>query len=303
MIAPSPATRTLLASFSMLWLCSCGKTTETPALAEATGQTLTIMSANTTSGNRQRFGGPGERIFQALRPDIVAIQEFNVPDPGGPRAWVERVFGKDFHFMVEPGRDSIPCGIVSRFPITASGEWNDPQVGNRDFAWATIDIPGAIDLHIISVHLHGSGRASSRKIEAEVIVAAAKKSFPKDDYLVLCGDFNTRTRKEAAIAVFRRHFSDRHIPVDQVGNSHTSKNRNYAYDWVMPNPRLDQLHQPLKFGAREFPEGLVFDTRLWQPPPAPALNSDSTAPGMQHMAVIKAFRLPDVATEEKPEAP
>jgi len=36
--------------------------------------------------------------------------------------------------------------------IVEAGEWDDPRVGNRDFAWARIDIPGPVDLWAVSVH-------------------------------------------------------------------------------------------------------------------------------------------------------
>lgn len=261
---------------------------------------LTIMTANTTSGNTQDYEGPGDRIFQALDPDVVAIQEFNVPDAGGRRAWVDRVFGTGFHYMVEPGEENIPCGVVSRYPITASGQWEDPQVGDRDFAWATIDIPGAIDLHVISVHLHGSGGTASRDIEAGIIMTAVGGQFPASDYIALCGDFNTTLRTEAAVQTFKAVFSDQHVPVDRHGDSDTNEPRNKPYDWVMPNGPLEELHQAITVGGLEFPDGLVFDSRLWSPPPAPALAGDSGAAHMQHMAVIKSYLLPLTTTMGTP---
>src|SRR5438046_1815712 len=36
-----------------------------------------VMAANITSGNNQRYETPGLDIFEGLRPDLVAIQEFN----------------------------------------------------------------------------------------------------------------------------------------------------------------------------------------------------------------------------------
>lgn len=254
--------------------------------------TITIMAANTTSGNFQEYQGPGDRIFQALNPDIVGIQEFSVPDAGGHRAWVDRVFGPEFHYMIETGNESIPNGVVSRFPITASGEWQDPQVSNRDFAWATIDIPGEIDLHVVSVHLHGGGGPSSRNIEAGVIVSEVTSTFPASDYIVLCGDLNTTSRTESCVTTLSSIFSTTHVPVDRNGDDDTNQPRNNPYDWVMPNSTLDSLNTTVSVGGLNFPHGIVFDTRLWSPPPSPALNGDSGVSGMQHMAVMKAFDLP-----------
>lgn len=260
------------------------------------GDQLVIVAANTTSGNLQQYEGPGDRIFQALDPDIVGIQEFNVPDAGGHRAWVDRVFGTEFHYMIEAGGESIPCGVISRYPITASGEWQDPQVNDRDFAWASIDIPGPKDLHVVSVHFHGSGGSSSRNIEAGVIVSEVSAAFPADDYIVLCGDLNTTSRTEAAVTTLKAVFSDAHVPVDRNGDDDTNQNRNNPYDWVMPNAALDAIHATYELGGRSYPDGLVFDTRLWSPPPSPALAGDSGAGMMQHMAVVKAFQLPATET-------
>lgn len=38
--------------------------------------------------------------------------------------------------------------------------------------------------------------------------------------------------------------------------------------------------------------GLVFDSRLWTPPPPPILPADSVQAGMQHLVVMKAFWIP-----------
>lgn len=291
------STETIELTLSSPTGASLGATTHTVTVADddsapPSGETLVIVSANTTSGNNQQYEGPGDRIFQALDPDIVGIQEFNVPDPGGLRAWVDRVFGTEFHYSIEGGNENIPCGVVSRYPITASGEWQDPQVSDRDFAWATIDIPGETDLHVISVHLHGGGGPSSRNIEAGVIVDQVQATFPASDYIVLTGDFNTTSRTESCVTTFKTIFSDAHTPVDQGGDDDTNEPRNNPYDWVMPNTPLEALHTTFEFGGLSFPSGFVFDTRLWSPPPSPALTNDSGASQMQHMAVVKAYQLP-----------
>lgn len=272
-------------------------------VAAAGGETLVIAAANTTTGNRQHYEGPGERILQALDPDIVGIQEFNVPDAGGIRAWVDRVFGTGFHFSIEPGDELIPCGVISRYPITASGEWQDPQVPDRDFAWASIDIPGEVDLHVISVHFHGSGGSPSRDAEARVIIDRVKATFPATDYIVLAGDLNTSSRTEACITTLEAVFSDARVPVGPGGDDDTNQPRSKPYDRVMPNAPLEALHTTFEFGGKSFPDGLVFDTRQWDPPPAPALTTDSGTENMQHMAVVKAYRLPVATPDEPPHAP
>ncbi|RME01684.1 MAG: hypothetical protein D6812_07640, partial [Deltaproteobacteria bacterium] len=73
-----------------------------------------IMSANITSGDHSAYEDPGIRIFQALEPDVVLIQEFNY-EGGTLREFVNRAFGSEFSYYVEPGRENIPNGIVSRY--------------------------------------------------------------------------------------------------------------------------------------------------------------------------------------------
>jgi hypothetical protein len=50
----------------------------------------------------------------------------------------------------------------------------------------------------------------------------------------------------------------------------------------------------VKLGDQSFPAGLVIDTRIHKPISdlAPALVTDSEAPNMQHMGVIRDFLLP-----------
>lgn len=255
-----------------------------------TGPTLVVVSANTTSGIFQQYEGPGDRIFQAIAPDVVGLQEFNVPDAGGRRAWVDRVFGTQFDFYVEPGNEQLPTGIISRYPIIAAGQWADSQVSNRDISWATIDIPGQINLHVVSAHFVTSS-SGVRNNEAGILINNVTTQFPPGDYIVLCGDLNASARNEAAITTLKSVFSDARIPVDQNGNFDTNANRNDPYDWVMPNATMETRHISTTIAGINFPNGHVFDTRVWGGGvPGPALASDSGASGMQHMAVIKTFR-------------
>src|SRR5437868_3262504 len=107
-----------------------------------------LMAANITSGNLQSYDpGEGIRIFQGTRPDVVMIQEFNYGDNSATaiRQFVNTAFGTTFSYYREGGAQ-IPNGVISRYPIIASGEWDDTSVTNRDFAWARIDVPGPKDL-------------------------------------------------------------------------------------------------------------------------------------------------------------
>ena len=113
-----------------------------------------------------------------------------------------------------------------------------------------------------------------------------------DDYLVLGGDLNTNTRTEGAINVLEQMLvTSGPFPVDQSGNGNTNLTRTKPYDWILVNAGLSSLEVPEQIGANSFPEGLVFDSRIYEPlsDVPPVLVGDSEAEGMQHMAVIRRF--------------
>jgi len=259
--------------------------------AAATNIACRIMAANTTSGTQQAYEGPGIRIFQGLKPDVVAIQEFNY-DSGTIRQFIDTAFGTNYYYYRGAG-GSIPNGVVSRWPIIASGEWPSP-VAERDFSWATIDLPGTIDLHVVSVHLPTSS-ATSRNIEAVMIKTNVQANFPASHYIVVGGDMNTDTRTEAAITTFNTFLSNAATPCDQDSNDDTNASRAKPYDWTMPNATLAARLVPTITQTRTFSNGLVYDSRVTAPYqllPSPILSGDSGASGMQHMAVVKDFLLP-----------
>jgi len=269
--------------------------------AFANAVTCRIMAANITSGNYQSYEDAGIRIFQGLKPDIVGIQEFSYRS-GSLRQLVNTAFGTGFYYYVEPGGQSIPNGVVSRWPIIASGEWDDPYVPDRDFAWATIDVPGPRNLHVVSVHLWSSGGASGRNNEAIVLTNRMRSTFPAGDFIVLAGDLNTDSRTEAALSTLKTFLRDARVPVDKNNNDKTNEPRSKPYDYVLPNAVLDSNHAAVVIDGRAYNNGLVFDSAVWHDAtlPAPILPGDSHVSGMQHMPVVKDFLLPGDAADRAP---
>jgi endonuclease/exonuclease/phosphatase family metal-dependent hydrolase len=259
-------------------------------------EVIRIMAANITSGNLQSYDpGHGNRMFQGLKPDIALVQEMNFGNntASALRAWVNANFGTGFSYFCEAGAQ-IPNGIVSRYPILASGEWNDSNVSNRDFAWAKIDIPGDKDLWAISVHFLTTSSAN-RKKQADLLLTYIAANIPAGDYLVLGGDFNTDLRTETCITALSAEFvTSSPWPVDQSSNSNTNAGRSKPYDWVLADNDLNACKTPLIIGNRTFTDGLVFDSRVYTPisEVAPVLSTDSAASNMQHMAVLRAFSIP-----------
>jgi endonuclease/exonuclease/phosphatase family metal-dependent hydrolase len=305
---PSP-TRTglrawLLVPLLTLALAACGGGADPmePSVEDisATGASLTdvrvrLMAANITSGNLQSYDpGHGLRIFQGTKPDVVMIQEFNYGNNSASaiRGFVDTAFGPGFHYYREGGAQ-IPNGVISRWPILAAGEWDDPYVANRDFAWARIDIPGPRDLWVVSVHLLTDG--SKRNPEAINLVQRIQANIPAGDFLSIAGDFNTDSRTESCLTTFKQVVvTDGPHPADKNGREGTNASREKPYDHVLVDADLRAYQTATVIGGSTFPAGLVVDTRVYSPLSeiSPAQSGDSGATNMQHMAVIKDFLIP-----------
>ncbi len=265
---------------------------------------VSILAGNITSGANQRYEGPGTRMLQALLPDVALLQEFettNGTSASAYRAWVNETFGTGFHYYVETeAADNIPNGIVSRWPIIASGEWTDPLVPDRDFAWATIDVPGTQHLHAVSVHLKSSsGFESTRSSQARSLTNnITLKGWRTNGYVVVGGDLNLQVRTEEALRILTNIVSDARQSADQVGNRNTNSGRDRPYDLVLPSRNLDARNTTFSSWGYSFANGIVFDTRItWAnglPPPARA--GDSAEVNMQHMAAMKLFELEITST-------
>jgi endonuclease/exonuclease/phosphatase family metal-dependent hydrolase len=257
---------------------------------------LRVVAGNLTSGNLQSYDpGEGGRIFAALAPDLVLIQEFNygANTPEAVRGFVDQTFGASYSYMRGLGKQ-IPNGIISRYPMLESGTWEDPQTSTRAFAWARIDIPGDKDLWAISVHLLTAG-SSERSKEAQALMTRIRATVPERDYVVLGGDFNSGSRGEGCLQTFGSLFrTTGPFPVDGSGNNATNASRKKPLDWVLADRDLDGFEVPVAVGGGTFKNGLVFDSRVFQPlaAVAPVQKNDSGATNMQHMAVVRDFAVP-----------
>lgn len=257
-----------------------------------------VVAANLTSGNHQRYApdeganaeGAGARILKGLRPDVALVQEFNTTVP--VREWVNATFGEGFSFFIEADAQ-IPNGVVSRFPIVASGEWKDAEVPNRDFAWVKIALPNGKFLWAISVHLY-SKKSAGRTKEAEALVARIAERIPAEDLVVLGGDLNTAADGERCLEVLGGVFDVKARPADQAGDADTNANRTKPYDRLLADEELAACAAPVRIAGAGFPNGLVFDSRVFEPlaDVAPVRKGDSAAPNMQHMAVVRDFVVP-----------
>lgn len=256
------------------------------------GTRFRVVAANLTSGNDQSYDpGAGLRILQGIHADIVLMQEVNygLDTFEDMRQITDDICGQDC--TMARGTGQIPNAVISRYPVLESGSWVDPKVQNRDFTWARLDIPGPDDLWAVSVHLLTSSE-SERAEEAAALVVQLEAQVPPGALLVMGGDFNTTSRDEAALKTLSARFSvTGPYAADGDGNDTTNGSRTKPYDWVLASPELRALETPVLVGASHFDAGLVVDTRVYTPISdlSPAETTDSAAPNMQHMAVVRDF--------------
>lgn len=294
-----PQSRRILFLSALFCIFTTGVQAAQRDILVPTNTVVRVMAANVT-GNSQKYEEFAIRIFQGLKPDVVAIQEFNCSNntPAQIRSFVDTAFGTNFHYFRETNAGyQIPNGIISCYPFLAAGNWTDAQISNRGFAWARIDLPGTNDLYVVSVHLKaGSGDASVRAAQAAALKSLIQSAFPANAWIVLAGDMNLQSYGEAAMSTFRTFLSATPVPADQVGNTNTNNGRNEPYDQVMTSPAFTTNITAAVIGAQSFANGLVFDSRVYSP--LSAVNNVQAADSglAQHMAVLKDFRINYVLT-------
>ena len=278
--------------FFSAWF-ACGLTQ-----AQTSNVVVRVMASNLTSGNNQRYESPGLDILQGLKPDIVAMQEFNVTNQLGINTtaalsnMVATTFGTNFNYFRETGYN-IPNGIISRYPILASGSWPS-DIADRGYAWAQIGLPGTNNLYLVSVHLKASsGSATQRASEAVVVKSNILAIFPANAWIIVAGDMNLFSESEAAITTFKTFLSDSPVPADQNGDPDTNAGRSSRYDRVLPSFSMTNTLIPVVMPSRTYTNGLVFDSRVYTPltDVPPVVSGDSGVTGMQHMGVVKDFQI------------
>jgi hypothetical protein len=260
----------------------------------STNAVFRVMAANLT-GNSQKYEANSLRIFQGLKPDIVAIQEFNYSNnsPAQIRQMIDSAFGTNFNYFRESGY-AIPNGVISRYPIRAGGSWDDALIPDRGFAWAQLDVPGTNDLYVVSVHLKaGSSDSLTRSNEAVELKQLIASSFPSNAFLVVAGDMNLRTRGEGSLVFLKTFLNDSPIPTDAEsgGDPDTNEPRSRPYDLVLPNFSFATNLIPVTIGSRSFSNGLVFDSRVFTPLSSVAPVQFADSGSNQHMAVLKDFKI------------
>ncbi|MCX6894475.1 MAG: endonuclease/exonuclease/phosphatase family protein, partial [Verrucomicrobia bacterium] len=284
--------------FSVRAVLSLGLIYSTTLPQQAAAQSnvnVRIMAAN-LNGQTQSIQPFEINIYKGLKPDVMCVQEFNYNNNTAAdfRALVDDAFGTNFSYFRESASGlQIPNGIISRYPIIASGRWVDTEVSNRGFAWARIDLPGSNDLYAVSVHLLTSS-AGNRATEANNLKALIQANFPANAWIVIGGDFNTTSRTETAITTLASVCLDKPVPTDAEsgGNDKSNNARKNPYDYVLISAPMTNYLTNVVFASHSFSNGLVFDSRVYTPlsDVSPVISSDSST--CQHMAILKDFSIP-----------
>ncbi|MCC6449191.1 MAG: choice-of-anchor J domain-containing protein [Candidatus Aureabacteria bacterium] len=297
MLSPGRCTRCLT-----LAVCCFLLSTASPGGSVARADELRVMSWN-VSKLTTKAGIETVRIIQGLQPDVACLQEWYVDYPGDYDfdGWVSTAFGAEFVYH-RASSGYQPNGIVSRWDILSSGSWPDLQRANYYHDWAVIDLPGATNLQVVSVHLHSSDEAI-RKAQIKDVIDYIETNFSNSHYLMLGGDFNTANRTSEPIPTLLNSTNwsgscwvttSDGTPTDQAGgDDDTNVNRTYNYDWLIPNTLLGAEIMNLDLGedSGAYAGGIVFDSRVFTPlsAVAPAQYGDTANGDQDHCPVMKSY--------------
>ena len=256
---------------------------------------LRIMAANTTSGKDQRYEDPGMNMFYAMDPDIILIQEF-APSAKNVVQLLKEHFGVEYHYYA--GKGHIGNGIITKGDIKIKKTFSQasavPQITNRQYDAAVIDIPGNKDLLAVSLHLYTKtdSEGYSQKDEYPAVAEFIRSILNQGDYYIAVGgDFNTTSNYQVNRNWNSLLATNVSYPRDQNGNFKTNANRKQHYDWLLVDSKLQDLAIPVSIGSKEFPYGYVLDSRVHTPLSdiSPVRYNDSKASHMQHMPVVRDF--------------
>ncbi len=249
----------------LFWICLMAAST---GLADVPARTvpLTIATANLSDNRTQAYEDPAIRILQALQPDILAIQEFNYK--AGTSQDLARLLSRSRRpLRPRKGGARLPNGIISRYPILAHGQWGG-SLPSRTAACSGPPSPSPAPGRFTSSASIWSSATPPAAPPRPGTSSASSATASPDDYVVLCGDFNTTSRAAEALAVLTAWFDDSAQPADQNGNPHTNAPRTRPYDYVLPNPALARHHAPTILDGLVFPGGLCLRHQPLESAPA-----------------------------------
>ena len=172
--------------------------TSAPLHPEHSHQTIRVLTFNILSADRanwERRRQLARSGLQAIRPDIVALQETT---PGQGRDQATDLLGPGYHVAEHPSRteDTIGAALASRWPFAAVHEIDlsvAPRVPSAAAVLAEVELPRPFGFTVF-VH-HGAayqfGYARERELQAVACARFVEEHLAgRNDHVVLFGDFN-----------------------------------------------------------------------------------------------------------------
>jgi hypothetical protein len=135
----------------------------------------------------------------------------------------------------------------------------------------------------------------TRPNEAKALASFVERNVPAAAYLVIGGDLNTDNMRDRTFEGLRPVVViPPALPADGAGKTGTNRDRGKPYDHLFADRDLEPLKTAVVIGNSRFENGLVFDSRVFNPLPAvaPVQRGDSGAQNMQHMAIVRDFLVP-----------
>jgi endonuclease/exonuclease/phosphatase family metal-dependent hydrolase len=185
-------------------------------ISTSTPNSLRILSYNIHKGfalGNQRYVLDQIREgIRAAKPDVVCLQEVSGLNSSHLKNVKNYTLRAQFEHLADEvwphfayGKNSVyknghhGNAILSRYPIS---HWHNLDIStnryeSRGMLHATLAIPGASDIHILSTHLNLF--ESSRGLQLASICRYLEAKIPKRDKMVLAGDFNDWRKKVSPI--------------------------------------------------------------------------------------------------------
>jgi endonuclease/exonuclease/phosphatase (EEP) superfamily protein YafD len=205
----------------------------------ANGPALRVLSANLLAG-----GGDERQVLdlvRRLKVDVLAVQEFTPSDEAGlAAAGVEEVLP---YQALYPREDTGGSALFSRYPLRERSVRTHPA-GFRQ-AQATVDVPGAVAVHMESVHPTAPWGAPAMA-DWERDLRAQPAATNNGPVRILAGDFNATLDH----AVLRRLIATGYRDAASVVGAGLRPSWPYDEKWYLPGITLDRVLADRRVGVR-----------------------------------------------------
>ncbi|MDX2175648.1 MAG: endonuclease/exonuclease/phosphatase family protein [Candidatus Sumerlaeia bacterium] len=166
-----------------------------------------------------------QRIFLALRPDVIAFQEIpltlasnNTARAAAIKARLESYFpGQTWTVAMGQSDGFIQCALATRFPLSLTRTDTSPASEVRGVLCGLVDLPDAVfggaNLYAMNVHFKSGGTESDhqrRQVHADAVAswmrdlrtAGGTITLPAGTPLVALGDFNLGFEDQGDLAPY-----------------------------------------------------------------------------------------------------